>query len=890
MRIDAMDKVLGRKIYARDLRAGDIKALTDHQEDWGNVTLHALLLRSSYLNRAFIDLNLMEINRYAPIKCFTRHGDLFKNRLDPAEDYELDFGFGLFGATPEVDLFVDQGQSAQYVGQPLALLLFDDIAKFLNAEREQLGVRNLVNYGPLSTEMPSAYEQTNPISGALDDWLEFGANPPGEKLFGGQGVDVGEREDSKYPTIERSFNEGTVLELRSSTPTIDPCYLEPDACLGKVVPIGEGKVDLVMYAPTQSPISDEGAINASLKRNITGSKIDLRTLQLGGGFGGRDFSIFPIYGAIAALVGQGTPVRLCMDRYAQFLSATKRHASVFHTRMAYDSQDGRLLAVQSKLILDGGSQKDLSTSVKGLAQHSSAGCYQFDHWDVRSLAMNNTGPLSGSMRGFGIPQVLCNVEQAIDQIANNQDEDPIQFRMDKVLVTGDLDVDKQILYHDLRNKELCESALAHPLWQQRASEQQSRGPDKLYGVGFALAMEAYGTTKDGASVCITLRDDHKIVFTTEVIEMGQGATTGLAQVFLPYFNRIPDIIEDGEVEQLVRPVKSKPKAEVYSKAGTTAASKSMFFHGHIIDSLMTLWFQRVWIPAAAGIWGIPAENISLEDFKFDEDRQLTVPGQSPISWQAICSAVLATDKSRVWGHGSFHGVWSWSKFQDELGEFSAWLDAISFLPNAKWPGSRDLLEVLERVQPDDARYGSDKAPRKTKRSVYASGAWMIALEVDSQSGEVQLEDAVFFLDAGDRANDELVKGQVEGGLAQGIGMALTEKLPQGALGGQRLYNFHEYALPRLSHMPVNTIQTQFIDLPTDKSILNPIGDQDPDIPPRIRKKGIAEISITPVLPAISNALFHALKPLPNGGRIETRLSDYPISSTAVRAAIEEASA
>ncbi|MCO7227552.1 molybdopterin cofactor-binding domain-containing protein [Pleionea sp. CnH1-48] len=298
MRIDALDKVLGKKIYVRDLRSQDIKIVTNNQEDWGNVTWHALILRSSYLNRTFIDLNLTEVQKYSPIKCFIRQGDLFRNKLDSSESYELDFGFGLFGATPEVDLFVDEGQSARYVGQPIALLLFDDVAKFLNAEREQLGVRNLVNYGPLTTPSPTAYEESNPISSALDDWLAFGAIPPTEKLFGGQGVDVGERDDSRFPTIERSFDEGTVLELRSSTPTIDPCYLEPDACLGKVIQLDDGKYDLVMYTPTQSPISDEGAINASLKRNITGSKIDVRTLQLGGGFGGRDFSIFPIYGAI----------------------------------------------------------------------------------------------------------------------------------------------------------------------------------------------------------------------------------------------------------------------------------------------------------------------------------------------------------------------------------------------------------------------------------------------------------------------------------------------------------------------------------------------------------------------------------------------------------------
>jgi CO/xanthine dehydrogenase Mo-binding subunit len=104
-----------------------------------------------------------------------------------------------------------------------------------------------------------------------------------------------------------------------------------------------------------------------------------------------------MYAALAALIGGGTPVRLALDRPDQFASGTKRHASVFDVAVAFD-ETGRLLAVRSKLVLDGGSQKDLTTAVKGLALHSSAGAYRFDHWDLRALAMRRAGPLSGSMR------------------------------------------------------------------------------------------------------------------------------------------------------------------------------------------------------------------------------------------------------------------------------------------------------------------------------------------------------------------------------------------------------------------------------------------------------------------------------------------------------------
>ena len=454
-RVDAIPKVLGKKVFVRDLRALDIKNLPGtEEEDWGNVTWHALLLRASYLQRAVDGIHLPTLSKYRVSKCFVRDGDEFINSLDTNERYTLNFEYALFGSEPKVDLFISIDESASYVGQPVALLLFDDIANFLNAEREQLGIRDLILYGPYAYDTkPKAFEESNPIDTALDHWVTHGIIPEDAFLYGGQGVAVGKLSGARFSTIEKSLHAGNTVQLRTSTQMVDPAFLEPDASLGKVEKLPDGKYSLTMYAPTQSPKTDEAGINVALGSNITASKIDLRTLMLGGGFGGRDFSTFPIYGAVAALVGQGKPVRLVLDRYSQFVSGTKRHASTMQTEVAY-AHDGHLLALKSKLLLDGGSQKDLTTSVRGLALHSATGAYRYDHWDLRSLSMRNSGPLAGSMRGFGIPQVLFNVEQVIDQIAFELRQDPIEYRKGKVLNTGDLDAHKQILYHDIRNAEI----------------------------------------------------------------------------------------------------------------------------------------------------------------------------------------------------------------------------------------------------------------------------------------------------------------------------------------------------------------------------------------------------------------------------------------------------
>lgn len=890
-RIDALAKVLGQKVFVRDLRPNDIQSLPEGgEENWGDETLHALLLRTTYLDRIFTGVNIDILTRYGAAKCFVRTGQNIVNVLDPSESYELDFEFVLLGRGPTTELFLDTNSPAQYVGQPVGIMIFDQLSSYLDAEREQLGTRGVVEYGPaINPQSLSGFLDSSPIFDALSTWVNTGERPTNDLLYGGQGIKVGEQHDARFSTLNKSINNGTTVRISTTTPTVDPSFLEPDSGLGRVSRLSIGKFSLTLYAPTQSPNTDEDHISKLFGPIITRSKIDLRTMQLGGGFGGRDFSVFPTYAALAAFLGQGVPVRLTLDRYEQFLSGTKRHACACDVQISH-ADDGHLLGIVTKFVMDGGSQQDLSSSVKGLALHSSGGAYRFDHWDLRALSMRNRGPLSGSMRGFGIPQVLFNIEQCIDQVAHNLGHDPISYRQTRVLQTSDLDADDQILYHDIRNEHVLDVAFNHPLWVQRQDRQTAINSDTLlHGVGFAMAMEAYGTSSDGVSVCITLNENHELVLHTEVVEMGQGATTGLAELFIPVFGVRADQVVSAAVEQLVRPVKSKSKSEIFAKVGTTSGSKSMFFHGHVLDTLLRLWIARVWAPAAASVWGIDANSFNPSDLSFDGQRRCKIPQQPAIDWADLCTAVLATNKARIWGHGSYRGVWSWSEFASDSGQpFTAWLDALSLLPHTKWPSSRDLLDVTQRVLPNDPRYGDAQRPTKTKRSLYASGAWLVGVEVHLKTGVVRITDAVCVLDAGDRANDSLVKGQVEGGFVQGVGFALTEEYPAGPVGAQRAYNFHNYAIPRLSHMPERMIETVFIDMPEDEQILNPIGTNDPAPPPPIRKKGIAEITITPVAPAIANAVFNALSTLPAGGLVGTRLLTLPITPEAVRHAIKEA--
>ncbi|MDE0275674.1 MAG: molybdopterin-dependent oxidoreductase [Defluviicoccus sp.] len=411
-RIDALPKVLGCKIFARDLRAPDIKGRADAgDEDWGLTTFHALLLRSPYCDRSFDGVDLDVAKGLQATKAFTRYGDRFIDKLaDPAnpESYEMDFAHLLFGQSKDrtrdgVDLFVDVGTTAEYVGQPVAMLLFDDVRHYLDAEREAVENSPVLRFARPAADSATSFEATDVISGALDRWLGTGIEPAESKRYGSIRRYSGMTDGARCSTVDKAFAQASfTLNLRTETPSVDPCFLEPEAALGRLSNDGD-RLRITLYLGTQSSEFDRKSIAKHVKR-LRASNVEIRNCHLGGGFGGRDFSLFPIYAAIAVLIGQGTPVRLAWDRYAQFLAGTKRHASCIDNTLALAS-NGDLLALRSRQVFDGGSQKDLSTAVGKLAALSGGGAYRIEHWDIRLAPLRNNGPLAGSMRGFGVPQV-----------------------------------------------------------------------------------------------------------------------------------------------------------------------------------------------------------------------------------------------------------------------------------------------------------------------------------------------------------------------------------------------------------------------------------------------------------------------------------------------------
>src|SRR5205085_6994137 len=127
-----------------------------------------------------------------------------------------------------------------------------------------------------------------------------------------------------------------------------------------------GRQRLELVLGVQSPYEAAAAIVFLLgeaRGSFKPSGINAQFAYVGGGFGGRDHTPFPLYVALAAMFFPGRPVRLAHDRYQQFQAGLKRHAFKMRTQMGVDRATGKMVGFAADHALDGGGLANFSVNV-----------------------------------------------------------------------------------------------------------------------------------------------------------------------------------------------------------------------------------------------------------------------------------------------------------------------------------------------------------------------------------------------------------------------------------------------------------------------------------------------------------------------------------------------
>jgi CO/xanthine dehydrogenase Mo-binding subunit len=341
-------------------------------------------------------------------------------------------------------------------------------------------------------------------------------------------------------------------------------YIEPNGVIA--VPEHGG---VAVYGSIQCPFYVLKAL-----RSMLGDRMPIRVVQTetGGGFGGKEEYPSMIAGHACLLaLKSGKPVKIIYDRVEDMIATTKRHPSIVRHRTGV-TKDGKLVAMDVEVILDGGAYVTLSPVVLSRGTIHAAGPYRCDHTRIHGRAVATNTPPNGAFRGFGAPQTEFAVEVHMERIAEALGMDSVRLREINALEPGDRTATGQVMKKDCSARRVLEEAVTRT--DYRAKREGYKGTNRT--IGLALFYHGAGFTGSGerhlnskARLDLTPKGVRIAVGSTEI---GQGTRTMHAQIVadalgIPY--------EDVEVAQ--------PDTSVVADSGPTVASRTCMVVGKILE-------------------------------------------------------------------------------------------------------------------------------------------------------------------------------------------------------------------------------------------------------------------------------------------------------------------
>ncbi|HEV7784868.1 MAG TPA: xanthine dehydrogenase family protein molybdopterin-binding subunit, partial [Thermoanaerobaculia bacterium] len=336
--------------------------------------------------------------------------------------------------------------------------------------------------------------------------------------------------------VEAAFaGADRVIEGEYRTGHQEHIYIE---CQGMIAEIdGDGGVRVI--GSMQCPYYVHRALAYGL--GIPEDKIRVRASVVGGGFGGKeDFpSALALHAALLARAC-GRPVKMVYDRHEDIVATSKRHPAVIRHRTAVD-RDGRLLALDGEILLDGGAYRTLSSVVLSRALLHAFGPYRWPSVRLRGKVLRTHTPPNSAFRGFGAPQVEFAIERQMDLIGRSLDLDPYEIRARNVVEPGDRLPTGQVLDATTSARLCLEEAERltgfRARWkaQEEAREKTAAEGEPRRGIGLSLFFHGAGFTGNGerkmkSPVTARLLEDGRIEVLTAMTDMGQGCVAVFPQI------------------------------------------------------------------------------------------------------------------------------------------------------------------------------------------------------------------------------------------------------------------------------------------------------------------------------------------------------------------------
>ena len=570
---------------------------------------------------------------------------------------------------------------------------------------------------------------------------------------------------------------------------------------------------LTMWSTTQIPFLLQRDLSEAL--GIPGSHIRIIQTAIGGAFG-RELDIYP-YHPIAALMARkaGKPVRLAFSRHEEFIAGPVRQPCSVSVR-AGARADGQLTFRDVRAQLDIGAYVSWGVVTPLVMMETSASLYSVPHVRFRADNIYTNNPVTGAMRGYGNPQSTFFIETVMDQLAEQLDMDQADFRA-RNANQPNTETPQGLIITSCGLRECIEAvavrADSFALSVNEGGYPASAGvphdgggsrPELKRGIGFACTLNVGGGARiyrsDGCGATVKVDDFGHVSLITGSTEIGQGSETVLAQIVATVLG-----VDVNDVRVLNSDTDVKPwDVGVH-------ASRTTFIAGNAAHIAAMQARSQLFDTAAGMLEAAPEALEALGGEIIDTESGKTV-------------SLAKVVRARHFREGG----------EVVLGE--GWYD-----PPTK---------LVDK----DTYKGNISA-------AYGFGAQMAEVEVDTETGKVNVLRLACANDVGLAINPMAVEGQIEGGAQMGLGYALTEEL---LVEEGRVLNpdFLDYRLFTSADMP--RIETIIVE--TD----------DPQGP--FGAKGVGEMGGTPTAAAIANAIYDA---------VGVRLTELPMTPERVLAALDK---
>lgn len=574
-----------------------------------------------------------------------------------------------------------------------------------------------------------------------------------------------------------------VVEETFETPTIEHAFLEPEAAVA--VPTSP----LVLYVGSQIPFADREQVAAAL--GLSEEQVRIVQPAVGGAFGGKEDISVQIHAALAAY-HTGRPVKLVLSRAESIRVHPKRHATTIRLRVGA-TREGRLTAVEGEIWGDAGAYASLSEAVMTRTATHAAGPYVVPHVSVDCYAVYTNNPPSGAMRGFGVPQSAFAMETALDVMAEKLGLHPLELRRRNALHVGAVTATGQLLRDSVGLPETIDRVdeAARALGE---GVLVPSGTNKRRAWGFACNMKNVGLgggAADTAGATVVALADGRVEVRIGAAEIGQGVVGIAAQIAAEVLG-----VPLGRVSVVVGDTGLTPDG------GATTASRQTFVTGNAVR-LAAEQVRGILAAAACEHLGAPPDRVAFRAGEVMAAGRTMGLAEAVRLARSLGSGSPLPKRERGQGGGSETGVSATHIYTP--------------------PPTTGLGE------PGDDHFAFG----------FATQAALV--EVDEQTGAVQVLTVIAAHDVGRAINPRAVVGQMEGGVVMGLGYALSEEL---ILEGGHVKNadLRKYKVPRSLAMP------EVIPIMVEAGAAEgPFG-----------AKGLGEITSIPTAPAITNAIYGAV--------------------------------